>query len=100
MPTDEDQAERHDGEVEPPQPGGERGDDDAGERRDQARRRQPEQHLGHPEAKVPPVRVTTEHRRGVRADAEEERMPQRDLAGVPGHEPQPDHADRRDQRLR
>ena len=42
------------------------------------------------------VRVTADDRRRVGADGEEERVAERDLAGVAGDEAEPDRADRGD----
>ena len=92
--ADEDQPQGDDREVEPAQPGRQRGDDDAGQRGDQAGRRQPHQDVGDAEADRATVRVTGDRGGGVGADAQEERVAERDLAGEAGDDVQPERADR------
>ena len=49
-----------------------------------------------PKPSVVAVRVAAEHRRRVGADAEEERVAEGHLPGVPGDQAEPDGADRGD----
>src|SRR6266508_4996252 len=93
VPADEDQPERDDRQVQPAQPGRQRRDEHAREPRHEAGRGQPDQDVVDAEAQRAPVRVTGDGGRRVGTDRDEERMPERDLSGVPGDQVEPDGAD-------
>src|SRR6266508_4218186 len=93
VPADEDQPERDDRQVQPAQPGRQRRDEHACEPRHEACGRQPDQDVVDAEAQRAPVRVTGDGGRRVGTDRDEERMPERDLSGVPGDQVEPDGAD-------
>ncbi len=91
----EDQAQGDDGQVQPAQPAGQRRHDQAHRGRGQTAGEQPDRQERDAEAvELVVVGVTGHHGGGVGADAQEERVPQADLPGVPGDQVEPDGPDR------
>ena len=94
--SDEDQAQGEDGQIEAAHACGQGGEHEGDERGHQAGEWQPDHHV-EAEADDLALRLPTKDGRGVGADAHEERLTERHLAGVPREDIEPDPTDGEDE---